>query len=131
MCWQRELILETEAHIGRGLRGRQPESAPQTARIGSLIMPSSRNSKPSGTTGELKRRLEAEDWVLLSVIAVGVLTSVLVPIFSLPVPSVIIAFLLGMAIAALVYRFLGGIDATDSFRVGALKLSGRHCQVGT
>lgn len=40
------------------------------------------------------------------------------------VPPIEVAFLLATGLAALTYRYLGGIPAGTSFKVGALKLSG-------
>ena len=68
--------------------------------------------------------LTAEDIVIVSVIALGFLGSIVITMFALSVPSVIVAILLGAAVAALVYRFLGGISPQTSFKLGALKISG-------
>lgn len=67
---------------------------------------------------------KTEDIVLISVMVMGFLGSVCIYVFSLSVPPIVVAILLGAAISALVYRFLGGIPASTMFGVGALKLGG-------
>ncbi len=65
-----------------------------------------------------------EDLVIITVIAAGFLASAVIFIFRLGIPPIITAVLLGTAVSALVYRFLGGIHVDTSFAVGALKVSG-------
>ncbi len=65
-----------------------------------------------------------EDVVLISVILIGFVGSVLIYVYELSVPPIVVAVLLGSAVAALVYRFLGGISTKDSFSLGAIKLGG-------
>lgn len=65
-----------------------------------------------------------EDAVLISVLALGLLGPVAIYLFKVAVPQIVVAVLLGCAVAALVYRWLGGISADTSFAIGALKLGG-------
>jgi hypothetical protein len=65
-----------------------------------------------------------EDIVIITVIALGLLGSVIIFLCNASVPPIVISILLGTGISALVYRFLGGITVDTSFAIGALKLSG-------
>lgn len=69
-------------------------------------------------------RLATEDIVIVSVIALGFLGSSMTYAFKVDIPPIVIAVLLGSAVSALVYRFLGGIPVDTTFTVGALKLGG-------
>jgi hypothetical protein len=71
-----------------------------------------------------KSSLEAKDVVIILVIVFGFLLSLAIFLFRWPIPPIVSAVLLGTALSALVYRFLGGIQADTSFTIGALKLSG-------
>jgi hypothetical protein len=79
------------------------------------------NSSPSDL---VKKALATEDIVIIAVIALGFLGSALFFIFNLTIPPIVVAILLGAAVSALVYRFLGGIGSDTTFAIGALKLSG-------
>jgi hypothetical protein len=70
------------------------------------------------------RGLTAEDFVLIGVMALGFLGSPLMYALKLEIPAVMHALLLGSSVAALVYRFLGGIATQTSFAIGALKVGG-------
>ncbi len=65
-----------------------------------------------------------EDLVVIAVIAAGFLGSAFIFIFKLSIPPIVTSILLGTAVSALVYRFLGGIHVDTRFAIGALKLSG-------
>ncbi len=79
------------------------------------------NSSPSDL---VKKALATEDIVIIAVIALGFLGSALFFMFNLTIPPIVVAILLGAAVSALVYRFLGGIGSNTTFAIGALKLSG-------
>ncbi len=78
----------------------------------------------SKTLDKARRSLEAEDIVIILVIIFGFLLSIAIFLFHWPIPPIMSAVLIGTALSALVYRFLGGIQANTSFTIGALKLSG-------
>ena len=78
---------------------------------------------PNSPTTE-KRGLSAEDMVLVAVMALGLLGSPVMYAAGINIPAVMHALLLGSAVAALVYRFLGGIAAQTSFAIGALRVGG-------
>jgi hypothetical protein len=69
----------------------------------------------------------AEDYIILTVIIICLVGPILMlgawQIYSIYFPPALIAIFLGISVASLLYRFLGGIhDAT--FAVGALKVTG-------
>ena len=73
------------------------------------------------------RALSAEDYIILTVIIIGLLGPIVMfgtwQAYGIYFPPTLIAVFLGIAVAALLYRFLGGVhDAT--FAVGALKVTG-------
>lgn len=72
---------------------------------------------------KLKSRL-IENIVIIFVIALGLIGSIIIYACRLPIPAIVVGILLGTAIAALVYRFLGGIPPETTFKVGALKVTG-------
>lgn len=67
------------------------------------------------------KKLSAEDWVVISIVAFGFLGSVALLVYK--VFPIVVAFFLATGVAAAVYRFLGGIRGA-TFVVGALKVSG-------
>lgn len=82
---------------------------------------------PSASPAEPTGRSWGLDEIVVAAFAfLGVVGSVfLIVYFGVnAVPSILVSFLLATGLAALTYRFLGGIDAGTSFRVGALKLTG-------
>jgi len=62
--------------------------------------------------------------VIISIIAVGLILSILTYTLKLSVPPILVAVFMGIAVSAIVYRFLGGISPETAFSVGALKLGG-------
>ena len=62
------------------------------------------------------------DIVLISVIIIGFIGSVVIYMSDIMIPAIIISVLLGSAVSALVYRFLGGISSDSSFTVFWLPL---------
>ncbi|MFZ0964118.1 MAG: hypothetical protein WAO35_24900 [Terriglobia bacterium] len=67
------------------------------------------------------RKWSADDTVALVFAFIGFGGSV---VFVNRIPAIEVAFFLATGVAALVYKFLGGIDQGTSFRVGALRLGG-------
>lgn len=74
-----------------------------------------------------KSSLCAEDYIILTVIVICLVGPILMlgiwQIYSIYFPPALIAIFLGISVASLLYRFLGGVhDAT--FAIGALKVTG-------
>jgi len=70
---------------------------------------------------KLKSRL-IENIVIIFVIALGLIGSIIILACKLPIPPIVVAILLGAAIATLVYRFLGGISPDTTLKVGAFNV---------
>jgi len=83
-----------------------------------------RNSEITRLTQVVTDKLGTEGMVVVAVMALGFLVSVLNFVLGWRLPPIIIAVMLGSAVAALVHRFLGGIAAETTFAVGAVKLGG-------
>lgn len=74
-------------------------------------------------SGSTERPWQIDEIVVCSFAFLGFAGAIFLPLrFS--VPPIEVAFLLATGLAALTYRYLGGIPAKTSFKVGALKLSG-------
>lgn len=77
---------------------------------------------PAG--GGEKSLLTREDAVIIAIIALGLIGPLLIYLFAVAVPPLLVAVFLGLAVSAVVYRFLGGIGKDTSFTIGALRLGG-------
>lgn len=64
-----------------------------------------------------------DDLIVAAFAFLGVLGAVFLPVF-LSIPPLVISFLLATGLAALSYKYLGGISAGTTYAVGALKLTG-------
>ncbi|HEY2859902.1 MAG TPA: hypothetical protein VGJ21_15885 [Terracidiphilus sp.] len=76
----------------------------------------------SAEDSEQRRRWYIDEVVVASFALLGLAGGVLLPL-RYPVPPITTSFLLATGLAALAYRYLGGIQGAD-FTVGALKLGG-------
>jgi hypothetical protein len=76
---------------------------------------------PQTPAGKLPK-LSADDIVVVVFAGIGLGGGIVLALWT-TAPPIITSFLFSTGIAALIYRFLGGIQGT-SFRVGALKLTG-------
>lgn len=68
--------------------------------------------------------LTQEDIVLIAVISLGFLVPLALFLFQAQVPAVLPALLISAAVSALVYRFLGGIDAEGTMTFGLVRVGG-------
>jgi hypothetical protein len=73
---------------------------------------------------KIKTGLSAEDVVIIAVIGLGFVGSAVAFVVRVDIPPIIVAVFLGSAVSALVYRFLGGIAAETTFKMGAMKVGG-------
>ena len=69
-------------------------------------------------------KIGLDDKVIISVIAICGLGGVLLTLFRLPAAPVLISILMATAMSALVYRFLGGIEAGTHFALGFIQVGG-------
>ena len=74
------------------------------------------------------RKWTPDDTVALVFAFIGFVGGVLLLLYY-KAPPIVVSFFLATGVAALVYKFLGGIQAT-SFAVGALKLGGTLAAIG-
>ncbi|HZR64092.1 MAG TPA: hypothetical protein VFA85_03035 [Terriglobales bacterium] len=65
-----------------------------------------------------------DELVVVAFAFLGVGGAVVLQVMSKTIAPVIVSYLLATGLAALTYRFLGGIEGTTTFTVGALKLTG-------
>lgn len=91
------------------------EERPDTAGYRQQHAPQGNHDETAG------KQLSGEDYVVICFSLLGLVGSVF--LYFLRMPSVMISVFLSAGIAALVYRFLGGIQGA-TFTVGALKLTG-------
>jgi len=82
-----------------------------------MALDSESSSKP-------RFHLSLQDGVILGLLLLGFIGTLFFYLFDVPLPPIVTAVLLAAAIAALVYRFLGGIAPTTSFAFGLFKISG-------
>ncbi len=68
-------------------------------------------------------RMAWEDKVILGVLVLGFVGAPILHLTS-QTPPILVSILVGSAVAALVYRFLGGISGDVTFVIGGLKLTG-------
>ncbi|MGF1749651.1 hypothetical protein [Vibrio cionasavignyae] len=87
----------------------------------------SRKDDTEDHTYKRKVSLCAEDYIILTVIIICLVSPVLMlgatQIYNIPFPPVVISVFLGIAVASLLYRFLGGTQGA-TFAIGALKVTG-------
>lgn len=98
---------------------------PNTAEPASPNKPNPKPSPIDAKQTPLASRPWGLDEVVVVVFAVlGVGGAVALQIMSKTVAPVIVSYLMATGLAALAYRFLGGIEGTTTLTVGALKLTG-------
>jgi hypothetical protein len=82
-----------------------------------MALDSESSSKP-------RFHLSLQDGVILGLLLLGFIGTLFFLFVRCSLPPIVTAVLLAAAIAALVYRFLGGIASTTSFAFGLFKISG-------
>jgi hypothetical protein len=86
-------------------------------------LPGGRPNQPVPTPATSGRSWSMDDIVVAAFAFLGIGCAVFLQLRFEYVPPIIVSFLLATGLAALTYRFLGGVEGA-SFAVGALKLGG-------
>jgi hypothetical protein len=81
-----------------------------------------RNGRPEGPDADQSRHWYLDELIVAAFAFLGLAGGVFLPL-RYPVPPITTSFLLATGLAALAYRYLGGIQSA-TFSVGALKLGG-------
>lgn len=102
-------------------------SKTQTAKTCINESDNSPNHATQPTTDTTKSKLSPEDYIVLTIMLIGMLGPITMfgawKMYSIYFPPAFFAILFGIAVAAILYRFLGGVHDAH-FAIGALKITG-------